>query len=517
MVDDTTLLRRYAVDRSEEAFAEFVRRHLPLVYSAALRRLGGDAHRAQDVTQTVFCAVARHAQRLSKHATIAGWLYTATRYAVTDVVRTETRRRAREEEAHRMEQVLSDVETTADWSRLRPVLDTAMDELGNRDREAVLLRYFEARPFADIGALLGVSEDAARKRVERALDRLRSALQRRRLASTSAALAAILAGETISAAPAGLASAVTGAAISAGSAATGAAALLAFTKLQVGIAATVIAGGAAGLLLQQATVSSLREDVARATQTVTALTRENTQLAETRAAADVEIARLQTQVATLERAASARPTPEASSRPVSRSPATESTRSAGTEPARAAATTDPNRRKTDLHRRYDPFLFAQGLTPEQADRFVELKIAIAEAQDDLQRAVRLAGAEGGTAGVEAMRAQLVTPMWDEIRQLLGREGYARYGEYEHNSALRLSYVEPMLPVFASADAPLSSAQADALVQAFAQNHRTVRMHPSDISMTGFVDWNAIATQAAGFLSPKQADLLRSYAEKKATR
>ena len=211
MIDDATLLRRYADDGAEEPFAEFVRRHLPLVYSAALRRLGGDTHRAEDVSQVVFCAVARDARRLSKHTVLTAWLYTATRNAVIDVIRTEQRRRGREEEAHIMQETSSDLEPSADWSRLRPVLDAAMDELSGGDREAVLLRFFQGRPFAEIGNVLGLSEDAARKRVDRALDKLGGVLRRHRIASTSAALATLLAGETISAAPVSLAATITGA------------------------------------------------------------------------------------------------------------------------------------------------------------------------------------------------------------------------------------------------------------------------------------------------------------------
>src|SRR5204862_5360877 len=139
------------------------------VYSAALRRLHGDAHQAEDVAQVVFCALARKAHRLSRHPALTGWLYTATRNAVINVVRAETRRGAREKEAQLMHEANS--ETSADWSQLRPVLDTAMDQLNERDREAVLLRFFQGRAFAEVGAAVGLSEEAARKRVERALDK----------------------------------------------------------------------------------------------------------------------------------------------------------------------------------------------------------------------------------------------------------------------------------------------------------------------------------------------------------
>src|SRR5688572_23855443 len=103
MIDDATLLERYARDRSEAALAELVRGHLTLVYSAALRRTDGDAHRAKDVAQIVFTGLARDAATLGRHPALVGWLYAATRNAAIDLLRVERRRREREEKAHIME------------------------------------------------------------------------------------------------------------------------------------------------------------------------------------------------------------------------------------------------------------------------------------------------------------------------------------------------------------------------------------------------------------------------------
>src|SRR5690242_18140668 len=105
MTDDLNLLRRYVDDRSDEAFAELVQRHLPLVYSAATRRLHGDAHRAHDVAQLVFTALAREAPSLTRHPSLVGWLYTATRHAASGLIRTEHRRAAREREALAMDEI----------------------------------------------------------------------------------------------------------------------------------------------------------------------------------------------------------------------------------------------------------------------------------------------------------------------------------------------------------------------------------------------------------------------------
>jgi RNA polymerase sigma factor (sigma-70 family) len=260
MTDDAELLRRYALDRSEDAFRELVRRNLGLVYHAALRQCG-DPHQAEDVAQAVFTDLARKAHRLSSRPVLAGWLHTSARYASLRVLRAEGRRRARELKAHAMGDLDQAGGTADSWERLRPVLDDALQALGERDREAVLLRFFGGRAFAEIGAALSLSEDAARMRVERALERMRAALGRRGVTSTAAALAAELAAHAAQAAPAGAAAKIAGAALGAGSPA----ALIAFmsmTKIQVGAAALAAALGAAGLVWQHHSNVRLRSEVA---------------------------------------------------------------------------------------------------------------------------------------------------------------------------------------------------------------------------------------------------------------
>jgi RNA polymerase sigma factor (sigma-70 family) len=202
-LEDADLLRRYADDRSEAAFVEFVRRHLNLVYRSALRQVHGDAHRAQDVTQMVFTAAARQASSLSRHPRLLGWLFTTTRFVSSATLRAERRRRTRETEALAMQTILSDP-SPENWNEVRPVIDDAMQELNGADREAVLLHFFEGRPFAEVGARLSLKEDAARMRVSRAVEKLRNALTCRGIASSAAALAVMLAAESAVAAPATL-------------------------------------------------------------------------------------------------------------------------------------------------------------------------------------------------------------------------------------------------------------------------------------------------------------------------
>lgn len=158
MIDDPTLLQQYARDGSEEAFAELVRRHFTGVYSAAVRRVDGDAHRAQDVAQIVFTSLARNAATLSRHPALLGWLHAATQSAAIDLLRAERRRRVREDKTYIMNQTAPSSEESVDWEKLRPLLDDAIDELEPQDREAVLLRFFSDKPFAAVGAALRASE-----------------------------------------------------------------------------------------------------------------------------------------------------------------------------------------------------------------------------------------------------------------------------------------------------------------------------------------------------------------------
>ncbi len=269
MLDDAELLRRYAEERSEEAFAEFVHRSINLVYSAALRRTGGNAHAAADVAQDVFLAAARQARGLSRHARLTGWLYSATRNVAVNLMRDEQRRQRRELEAAATNEIPDASATAGDWSRLRPVLDEAMDDLSATDREVVLLRFFEGRALAEIGRRMDVSENTARMRIERALDKLQVSLSRRGVTSTSGALAVVLANQAVASAPAGLAASVVSWALSGTAATIGAGTFatvmyfMSSSKVTVSLAtAGMLAMGAAVYQSSQARVAAA--DLAKA-------------------------------------------------------------------------------------------------------------------------------------------------------------------------------------------------------------------------------------------------------------
>jgi len=244
MTDDAELLRSYVEARSEQAFTELVQRHVNLVYFAALRRVGGDAHLADDVTQKVFADLARKASSLKDRSVITGWLYTSTRFAAAQAVRSERRRKTHEQEAHTMHELHSTPEP--DWNNLRPIIDGAMDELNERERETLLLRFFENRPLAEVGAKFSLSPDAARMRVDRALEKLRRLLAKRGIVSTSAALAAAFVTQSAMATPAGLVTKIAAGALSqVGTATT---ATLVLWKILAGI---TLAGVGLGVVIHE--------------------------------------------------------------------------------------------------------------------------------------------------------------------------------------------------------------------------------------------------------------------------
>lgn len=289
-MNDHELLQRYAEGRCEASFTELVKRYVDLVYSAARRQVGGDAHLAHDVTQSVFIDLARKAGSLSGRTVLAGWLYTSTHYAATKVVRGEQRWRTREQEGIFMREIANESAPEPSWEELRPVIDEAMHELNQGERDAVLLRYFEKRQLGEVGAKLGVSEDAARKRVDRALDKLRGLLARRGITSTTAALVAILGTHTVAAAPVGLALNVAGAAIAGSAAGTGTTLtilkFMAMSKLKIAlVGALVVAGAATPLIIQhqaqaklQTENQQLRQHNAQLTEQVTPLAADNVRL-----------------------------------------------------------------------------------------------------------------------------------------------------------------------------------------------------------------------------------------------
>ena len=210
---DVQLLREYAGHGYDAAFRDIVVRHTNLVYSAALRQVES-SDLAADIAQSVFVDLARKAkplsERFSTESSLIGWLHRSTRYAALNHLRDTRRRLANERQA--MEQLLTNSESSVDWEQIRPTLDEALDSLGDEDREAMLLRFFKGQDFRAVGLALGVSDDAAQKRVSRAIERLREFFAKRGVTVGASALAAALSANAVQAAPVGLAATISTAA-----------------------------------------------------------------------------------------------------------------------------------------------------------------------------------------------------------------------------------------------------------------------------------------------------------------
>lgn len=263
MNEDAELLRRYVEEHSETAFTELIRQHVDLVYSTALRLMNGDVHRAQDVSQQVFTELARQSKRLMAHPALLGWLYTTTRQMALRIIRTEARRAAREREASTMNELLREPGAEPDWEQLRPVLEDAMHELNEIDRLAILHRFFKNKSLRQVGDALGLSDNAARMRIDRALDKLRSQLAQRGVTSAAAALATTLTSHAVTAAPAGLVATLATTSL-AGAAKAGSSLtllkIMATTKLKLAAAALLIAGAATIIIVQHQSQSRLQNE-----------------------------------------------------------------------------------------------------------------------------------------------------------------------------------------------------------------------------------------------------------------
>jgi RNA polymerase sigma factor (sigma-70 family) len=442
MTSDGELLRRYAESASEQAFGDLVNRHLNLVYSAALRQVNRDAHLAQDVSQSVFNDLARKAANLVNHTSLAGWLYTSTHYAAAKAVRTERRRQTNEQEAQVMHELLRESEPHPDWETFRPVLDAAMQTLGETDREAVLLRYFENQGYADIGEQIGLTENAARMRTERALEKLRNALSREGVNAT-AAFATTLSAHAVSAAPAGLAATITGGALVAGTTATGTATAIAtatktiaMTTLQKTLI-TVLVATAVGtgiyatlkpvrlreqneaLQKEQAALTNQMQELQRqrdeATNQLSALLAENQQLKSNQNAA--EVLKLRGKVGTLQQSLN--------SVAASNQPSTGISKMMN-DPVMKEYIHQAQLKM--IRQRYGPLLSELKLSPEQSEQFVQL---IGETWlKGTEMGSKATASDGEPAKMPETLKQEFASLDDQVKATLGVDGYARYKQFE---------------------------------------------------------------------------------------
>jgi uncharacterized protein (TIGR03435 family) len=250
--DDISLLRQYTVEESEAAFATLVERHINKVYSVALRH-SRNPHQAEEITQAVFVILARKARGLGKNVILSGWLYQTARLTSVTFLRSEIRRARREQEAH-MQNISDESQEDETWKQIGPQLDVAMAGLNDTDRNAVVLRFFDGKSMSEVGTALGASEEAAKKRVNRALGKLRKFFTKRGVVSTTAIIGAVISNNSVQAAPMGLAKTVSAVAVAKGAVVStstltlikGALKIMAWTKTQTAIVAGAVILLAAG-------------------------------------------------------------------------------------------------------------------------------------------------------------------------------------------------------------------------------------------------------------------------------
>lgn len=254
---DITLLQDYALRNSEEAFTTLVQRHICLVYSVALRQLG-NTHQAEEVTQAVFIILARKAASFRRGTMLTGWLYQTARLTTANFLRSERRRQRREQEAY-MQAEIRESQAEPVWQGLAPLLDEAMGKLGDKERNAILLRFFEGRTFSEVAAALESNEAAVQKRISRAVGKLQSFFARRGVKVSAGVLVGVISAHSLQAAPAGLTAFVAIAATVKGASASGstlalvkgALKLMAWAKVKMAIVigAGVLAAGTTAITL----------------------------------------------------------------------------------------------------------------------------------------------------------------------------------------------------------------------------------------------------------------------------
>jgi len=494
MSDDAELLRVYLENKSEAAFTELVRRHVDFVYGAALR-MTRSPQRAEDVTQSVFIDLCRKAKALAGRGDLAGWLYLSTRYASLQLIRQDSRRDSRERAAALITEPPDDVAAEADWSRLAPYLDEVLGQLSARDRDAILLRFFKNASFAEIGSALQVSENAARMRVDRALEKTRKLLSKSGVVSTSIALELALASQPVVAAPAALvstlpgvvmAAATTGAALTA--AATGFWALMNATKITLaGIAVATLLGIGATLELKirqtQAAIRAADADLARLPR----------QLAEeSKRAADAERDRVRLQAVTANARASVR-------------------NAAGGQGSADAARSGPDLKSLFKDPAYQATLLAQHrarlhlwyanlyrqlqFTPEQVQRFENALISNQQADLDVVFSAASLGMPWNNPTLGGMYGKNQADLASDLQDLATVQQIEAYNQSQAGA-----YVAGQLgAALRDTDAPLTISQSAVLGQLIAS-------HPAN---NGDFDWAAIMAEAPNVLTPSQTAMLGS--------
>jgi RNA polymerase sigma factor (sigma-70 family) len=499
MIEDAELLRSYAQSRSEPAFAELVRRRIGLVYSVALQRTH-DVHFAEDATQAVFADLARKAESLSSHTVLVGWLYRSAHYAATNIMRVEQSRTAREKEGQLMQEISAGDQPPDSWEKVKPLLDEVMSELDESDRDAILLRFFDGRSFADVGAHLDLTENAARMRVDRALDKLHAAFSRRDIKSTTAVLGTVFAQQAMAATPAGLAASVTSGALTAAASAVVASPAFTFfqimttTKLVTGFAGVVLTIAVLGTAYESSSRRSMEAMVASAQYQRSDLTQQLRELETRTQAVEKEAARLKQRVAEIAQAeakAKAVVTPQAKGAKPAWDPVAE---------GKALLARHPELKQLAIECADASLRFSAGrilealeLTPEQVAELMKLM------------------REGCSIGVpingQSATVSAGTEMpWEEMNSrylaVLGESKKKVFMDYLRNSPDRI-LTTSVASALCFTETPLTSAQADRFAQIVGESRAT-----SQRGFLGELNWDVLMAKSNEVLSVPQLAVLK---------
>ena len=507
---DLQLLERYTRHHAEDAFAEIVRRHLDLVFSAALRQVRSP-QLAEEVAQSAFTDLARQADRLAPDTVLSAWLYQVARRTAIDVVRREARRQAREQVA----QELNAMNTPANWTHIEPLLDEAMQALEATDRTAVLLRYFENKSLRDVGQTLGTTEEAARKRVSRAVERLRELLAKQGVTVGASGLVLLISANA----------ALAGTTITTTATATATKAIV-MTTLQKTLIATAFVAAVGTGFFEAHQASRLHDENQALQRQQAPLTEQIQQLQHERDEAKSLLAAAQAQVAQLK--------PGSNTGELLRLRGEVGTlrqRVASSQAKASASSNGAFRWMSDPHMAeymrqaaadkikslYAPLFQELKLTPDQKEKFGQLF-----GDQAMNFFGKLSATSQGTpeqAGATPNAAAAASDLASQLRSLLGDAGYARCTEFSQELPGRaaLALLGPQLE-----STPLSDVQSARLIQ-------LVKAEPSEL-MTGLVgspdmafmgsqadidnflqrvaDSNQrIVDQAGSFLTPEQTGAL----------
>ena len=518
-LDDIALLRQYTEQNSEEAFAALVSRHVNKVYSVALRHTR-NPHQAEEITHAVFVILAKKSGQLGKKVVLSGWLYETSRLTAVTFIRSEIRRARREQQAH-MQNLLNEADTDV-WPKIAPLLDAAMAALSETDRHAIVLRFFDGKNMKEVGTALGASEDAAKMRVNRAVEKLQRFFLKRGIASTTAILTAAISANSVQAAPVTLAKTVTAVAIATGATASastltfikGALNIMAWTNAKTAIVSAVVVGMAALSVVQHQAQVKLREQnetlqqqqaplaeqirqlqkqFADATNRAGNLLAENTQLKSN--SNHNELLKLRGQVAVASRVAA---------------DATAKMESLGTNSGTSLL--DAERNETRAH--LNTFFKLANLSPDKADQYVNLEVEIQQRQDARMKAL-LAGTLS-VADAVRQRDQDNQQQQDQRRELLGPDGMDTLQSIA--DGMRNNVAKGLTGTIQAnmGDNPLTPEQSDRLQSAIKAEVAANTMDDTDL-FRPVDEWTQMVTDkeqqvlqaASGFLTPSQLGTLQS--------